>query len=181
MTAFLLCSPLALKALGGIGGSDWTELSSIGQAYGGVAAIFGMLALGGVTASLAIQSRDSAANRELHQRTLHTELLLRALDDPKLRECWGPSHHSDEEQDRQHFYTNTIVSFWRSMFEIGKITEDQLLALSTRMFSSPPGQRYWSIAGPHRGAHYLSDRDARFIEILNLAHAEATNPPPNEP
>lgn len=37
--------------------------------------------------------------------------------------------------------------FWHSMFEIGKITEDQLHALSAQLFRGMPGRRYWSIAG----------------------------------
>ncbi len=174
MTVFLLGAPLVLLALGNVSRSDWTQLSNVGQAYGGIAAVFGMLALVGVAASLVLQSRESAANRELVQRTIHSDLLLRALDDPQLRACWGPSRHGNGEQDRQHFYTNMIVSFWRSMFEIGKITEDQLRALSARMFASPPGRRYWSIAGLHQEAHYVAERDRKFVEILDREYARAT-------
>lgn len=172
--AFLIGTPFLLLAVGHVRHNDWAEFSNEGQAYGGIAAVFGMLALLGVAASLVLQSRDAAASREMAQRTIHADLLSRALSDPALLACWGPSVHGDDQQDRQHIYTNLIVSFWRSMFEIGKITDDQLRVSSAQMFAGAPGRRYWLIAGPHQETHYVSDRDRRFVEILDQEHAKAT-------
>jgi hypothetical protein len=172
--AFLIGTPFLLLAIGHVRPNDWTRFSNEGQAYGGIAAVIGMLALLGVAASLVLQSRDGAANRELAQRTIQGDLLSRALDDRELLACWGPSRHGDDQQDRQHIYTNLIVSFWRSMFEIGKITEDQLRVLSARMFAGAPGRRYWTIAGPHQESHYVTDRDRKFVQILDQEHAKAT-------
>jgi hypothetical protein len=131
-----------------------------------------MLALIGVAGSFVLQSREAAASRELAQRTVHSDLLSKALDDADLRACWGPSEQGDDEYDRQHIYTNMIVSFWRSMFEIGKITEDQLHALSARMFAGAPGRRYWSIAGPHQSSQYVTVQDRKFAAILNQEYAK---------
>jgi hypothetical protein len=172
-TGFILAVPFLLLAIGHIRHTDWTQFSSEAQTYGGIAAVFGMLALVGVAASLVLQSRETAANRELTQRTIHSDLLSRALDDPELHACWGPSLHGDVEHDRQHLYTNMIVQFWRSMFEMGKITPYQLGALSARMFTGAPGRRYWSIAGPFQKSHYLTDLDRKFVEILDEEHAKA--------
>ena len=173
LAAFLTGTPFLLLAIGRIRHNDWTQFSSEGQAYGGIAAVLGMLALVGVAVSLVLQSREAAASRELAQRTIHADLLSKALDDPGLLACWGPSRHGDDEQDRQHIYTNLIVAFWRSMFEIGKITEDQLHALSARMFAGAPGRRYWSIAGPHRGLHEVTGRDQKFAAILDQEYTKA--------
>ncbi|MET7333316.1 DUF6082 family protein [Nonomuraea sp. NPDC005650] len=186
MAGILLGAPFLLLRVGRTDRESWAMLSDIGEAYGGVASVFGMLALVGVAASLVLQSREAAANRELAQRTIHTDLLIKALDDPALRACWGPSFHNDDERDREHLYTNLIVSFWRSMFEIGKITEVQLHALAGELFAGAPGRRYWTVAGPHQGARYVTKRDRRFVQILNRAYAEAsigdpqtrTNPEP---
>lgn len=60
------------------------------------------------------------------------------------------------------------------MFEIGKITDDQLRVLSARMFAGAPGRRYWTIAGPHQESHYVTDRDRKFVQILDQEHAKAT-------
>jgi hypothetical protein len=156
--------------------------SNEGQAYGGIAAVFGMLALLGVAASLVLQSRETAISRELAQRNLHTELLSKALDDPALLACWGPTLEGGE-LDRQHIYTNMIVQFWRSMFEIGKVTEDQLRGLAAQMFAAEPGRRYWSAARAFHQIYYASGSDATFVEIMeheyNAALARtATNPQP---
>jgi hypothetical protein len=43
-----------------------------------------MLGLVAVAGSLVLQSREIAVNRELTQRTIHTDLLSRALHEPKL-------------------------------------------------------------------------------------------------
>lgn len=172
--SFIIGTPFALLAISQILPHDWLQFSNEGQAYGGVAAVFGMLTLVGVVASLVLQSRESAANRESAQRSIHKDLLFRALDDPDLQACWGPLWDGDDIQGRQHIYTNLIVSFWRSMFEIGEITDDQLHALSATMFANTPGRIYWSIAGPHQKIHYLSSRDRRFIQILEQEYIEAT-------
>lgn len=79
--AFLIGTPFLLLAIGHVRHNDWTRFSNEGQAYGGIAAAFGMLALLGVAASLVLQSREAAANRELAQRTIQGDLLSRALDD----------------------------------------------------------------------------------------------------
>lgn len=175
IAAFLVGTPYLLLVIGHIRHNDWTQFSSEGQAYGGIAAVLGMLALVGVVASLVLQSREAAASRELAQRTIHADLLSKALDDPGLLACWGPSRHGDDEQDRQHIYTNLIVSFWRSMFEIGKITEAQLHALSARMFANTPGRRYWSVAGPHQISHYVTEQDRKFAKILDQEYTKASS------
>jgi hypothetical protein len=95
---FLIGTPFLLLAIGHIRHNDWTQFSNEGQTYGGIAAIFGMLALVGVAISLVLQSRDAAANRELAQRTVHADLLSRAFDDPGLLACWGLSYQGDEDR-----------------------------------------------------------------------------------
>ena len=85
---FIVGTPFALLAIGYMHRGDWIQFSNEGQAYGGIAAVFGTLALVGVAVSLVLQSRESAANREVAQRTIHSDLMSKALDDPVLRACW---------------------------------------------------------------------------------------------
>uniref|UniRef100_UPI00228682D1 DUF6082 family protein n=1 Tax=Streptomyces olivochromogenes TaxID=1963 RepID=UPI00228682D1 len=172
LLAFLLCTPLALLAIGQLHPGGWARLSDIAGTYGDIATVFSMLALAGVAASLILQARDNTVNRELTHRSMHSELLSKALDDPGLRACWGPIT-GDNEQDRQHIYTNLIFSFWRSMFEIGMIDEDELRALSAQIFSAPPGRRYWALVAEHHRHHHVSDHDRRFTEILDREHERA--------
>jgi hypothetical protein len=75
---FVVGTPFALLAISYIHRGDWLQFSNEGQAYGGIAAVFGMLALVGVAASLVLQSRESVANREVAQRTIHSDLMSKA-------------------------------------------------------------------------------------------------------
>jgi len=119
-----------------------------------------------VPGGLILQSRQAAADFELAQRTIHTDLLAKAVDDPELRACQGSSIHGKLE--KKHFYTNSIVSFWASMFEIGKIGEDELRLLAGSMFPGAEGSRYSSIAAPlRRSADGSGRRDRRFTAILD--------------
>jgi len=171
--AFVLGTPLLFTAVEHLGNGNWPQFSNEAQTYGGVASVIGVLALVGVAASFGLQRRDTTANLEVSQRTFHAELLSKTLDDPRLIACWGPSIHGDVKYDQQHIYSNMIVSFWRAMFEIGKVTESQLHALSAGMFSAEPGRRYWSVAGQFRGTHYLSKLDRRFNAILSEEYNKA--------
>jgi Family of unknown function (DUF6082) len=172
--AFLFGTPFVLLAISHIRPKDWAQFSNEGQAYGGIAAAFGMLALIGVVASLVLQSRESAANRAAFQRSIHNDLMSKALDDEALRACWGRTHFKDSEQERQHIYTNLIFSFWHSMFEIGKLTDHDLRDVTSRIFNGAPGRRYWSISGPHMiRFHSSSRRDARFVEIVEQEYRKA--------
>jgi hypothetical protein len=174
VAAFLFGTPFVLLAIAHIRPKDWAQLSNEGQAYGGIAAAFGMLALIGVVASLILQSRESAANREFFQRTIHNDLMSRTLDDEALRSCWGPAMYKNDEQERQHIYTNLIFSFWHAMFEVGKLDEHDLRDAAERIFDSAPGRRYWSISGPHRiRFHSSSRRDVRFNQILEQEYMKA--------
>src|SRR5260370_15365376 len=65
IAAFLIGTPYLLLAIGHVRHNDWTQFSSEGQAYGGIAAVLGMLALVGVAASRVLQSREAAARLEL--------------------------------------------------------------------------------------------------------------------
>lgn len=171
--AFIVGTPFLLLAISHLQHDDWTQFSNEGQAYGGIAAAFGVLALVGVAASLILQSRQTTASLELAQRTIHTDLMSKALNDPDLLGCWGPTLHANDTYNRQHAYINLIVAFWRAMFEIGKLTEDELRALSAHMFAGAPGRRYWSIAGPYQRSHYcVTERDRKFIEVLDEEHAK---------
>ena len=102
--AFGVATPYAFLLVGRIHPNDWGQFSNEGQAYGGIAAVIGMLAIAGVVASLILQSRESAANRVLANRTFQADLVFKALEEPELIECWGrhPMPGKDVTKLRQH-------------------------------------------------------------------------------
>ncbi|MFJ9130356.1 DUF6082 family protein [Streptomyces sp. NPDC102340] len=153
--------------------TGWSRLSDIADVYGGVATAFSILALLGVVVSLVVQSRDAVVNRELTHRSMHSELLSKALEDPELRACWGPIT-GDDRKDRQHLYTNLIFSFWRSMFEIRLIDESELAALVTEVFAAEPARRYWSGVRVH---HHREHAD-QFVKIVDREYLRMADSAP---
>jgi hypothetical protein len=180
--ALVIASPYALDVFGDSG--EWSERSEIGQTYGAAAALLSVLALVGISASLILQAREAKVAREHASRVTHSELLQMAMEDPVYRECWGPVDRSRSEKElRQHAYTNLIVSYWQSRFEIGTFSEAHLRAGAAEMFAGAPGRRFWVTAGPMRRATAETRRMRRFTAILDdeYAKAIASGPPAESP
>src|SRR5690348_16775060 len=82
-------SPLLLPLLDGADGVDWTRLSNIGQAYGGVSALIATVGVFGIAASLLGQVRESRRAGIRDERQLHSGILLFAIEHPEYCQCWG--------------------------------------------------------------------------------------------
>lgn len=167
IAAFVIGTPFTLLTLSKIRPTDWLQLGNVGQAYGGAAAVLGMLALAGAAATVVLQARQTAISRHSSERAVHTDLLFKALDDPDLLACWGPLSEENHKLDRQIVYCNLIVSFWQSEFDLGDLSEDGLRDSAATMFKAAPGRRYWSLAGPHQRSIYQEAKDVEFLDILD--------------
>jgi hypothetical protein len=86
----IFISPLALGWFGG-GDAKWQRLSDIGQTHGAAAVLLSVVALVGVSLSIALQARQARQAQVFAQRDHHLQLLVIAMDRPDLLECWG--HH----------------------------------------------------------------------------------------
>jgi len=167
VVAFAVATPYVLLAIGWIRPGDWAKFSNEGQAYGGVAAVIGMLAVAGVVASLILQVRESAAAHVQMERTFHAELLSRSFDDPELIECWGiPA--GDTVQLKQLGYVNMIVSYWFAMFQIGTRTEPELHRLAAEIFRGAPAREYW----PDARSTWLSPPSRKHILFVGIMDEE---------
>jgi hypothetical protein len=180
--ALVAASPLALDLFGRE--RTWAERSEIGQTYGAAAALLSVLALVGISVSLVLQAREAKVARDHASRTTHSELLQMAMQEPAYRECWGPIDfaRSDEEL-RQHAYTNLIVSYWQSRFEVGTFSETHLRAGAAAMFAAAPGRRFWTVTRQVRLQTAHSRRSRRFHRILDEEYekAVAAGPPASRP
>lgn len=176
MTSFIAAAPYVFLAIGHIQSHDWTQFSDEGQAYGGIASVFGMLAIAGVAVSLIMQSRESAANRAQIERTFHADLMYKALDDPELLECWG-APHGERRKLKQNTYVNLIFSFWHAMFEIGRMPEHDVRSSARDAFAGMPAREYWQNSRL-AWTEMASDGVSQFIEIVDDAfqEAQATGP-----
>jgi hypothetical protein len=170
-------SPLALDVFGD--NPAWTRRSEIGQTYGAAAALLSVLALVGIAASLLVQINEAKIAREQTSRAMHYELLRMALDDPLYRECWGQTRSvEDEAEIRQHIYTNLIVSYWQSRYELRTFNEAHVRAGAADLFSGTPGRRFWSRTRETRFKTSQTRRARHFHRILDNEYhrAVATGP-----
>lgn len=172
LVIFLVVVPRALRSLADLFHSDWQQYGNIGQAYGGISEIFGILALVGVVASLIYQVRDSHSSRLAAQRAVHNHLLQLSLDDPVLYECWGRMTAGVNE-DRQFVYCNMIISFWNTEYNLGYFSEPQLRMAARNIFKGEPARRYWALAGPGR-THVSNEISSRiFASIIDEEYTRA--------
>lgn len=143
----VLVSPLALPALDRAGSRDWQRLSDIGQTYGAVSALLSVVALGGVVASLVLQTQQTKLDRLQAHRSFHLQLLKMAIDDPDLHACWGsiaPDWGSLSPVERRQFaYCNQVVSFMEMSFDVGTINEAWLRGAAQELFGSAVSRQWW--------------------------------------
>ncbi|WP_148046368.1 DUF6082 family protein [Halostreptopolyspora alba] len=176
-TALVTASPIGLRAFGGPDG-EWQRLSFIGQTYGAVSALIATIALVGVIATLVLQFRENRRAVQESRRQAMSELLLKAMDDPDLDECWGPvPDPGDPKVRRQQLYINMIVSQWSVAYETGAMPEKRLRAIAREMFSAPPGRAYWGRVREKRLSVVTEGKLGRFNRILDEEFQRAPEPP----
>lgn len=180
--ALVVLSPFALDALGA--GEEWARRSEIGQTYGAAAALLSVLALAAIGVSLVLQAREAKIAREQASRTTHTELLFMAMEDPIYREFWGPfTTAQDEREFKQQLYTNLIVSYWQSRYELGTFTEAHLRHGAGTLFMGAERAAAADIADP-QGETFPRDprrgipegRGRRAVPYRSIASAAGAQP-----
>ncbi|MGI5458503.1 DUF6082 family protein [Streptomyces sp. CA-249302] len=89
--------------------------------------LFSAAALAGVAAYLWYQARQTQTAQEAARRDAHRELVILALGDASLLECWEPPQTPmTAARRKQILFTNLIVSNWESDFRLGSLGEAAL-------------------------------------------------------
>ncbi|WP_306208417.1 DUF6082 family protein [Actinoplanes sp. RD1] len=164
--AAVLWSPvLLLKVLGD--GLPWSDLSDIGQAYGGASAVVSAIALTGVAASLTIQIRQTRQEQLNTDRQRHFDLLKLAMDDPELFEAVDGEGVTTP-RDRKKVYANLWMVYWLSLWELGDLPEAELRNHISRMFRNSISRDWWS----DRQATWITPRNRRHRRFVALVTEE---------
>jgi hypothetical protein len=178
----ILLSPLLLRGMDPLGGTDWTRLSEIGQTYGAASAILSALAFGGVAVSLFFQARQAKAQQIQMVREYYRELVQMALDNP---EVYLPCHRPikvaglDLEGKRQHLYVRLRINYAAMATEVGVMDESALRGdLLEGLFQGTAGREYWKEAR-HRLMVNTRPATRRFVRIVDEEYrkAVAAGPP----
>lgn len=186
VTGFMIF-PLILHQLGG---TSWSRLGDIGQAYGTLAAILTGLSLVAVAVSVSLQARDARTNHEHGARMLHLELVRMALNDPDLfRPPGEPWHSLPDTEIRRQLFTNLWVMLWRTFYRLNYMSESALrIAVSEQLFGDHFGRRFWERSRGQQIAGARGRRERKFYRIIDdeyrdvltrepMVHQEATTRP----
>lgn len=175
LTPFILVwwSPSGLK---------WDRLSEISQTYSAVSILLSGAALLGVVWSLMMQARQMRIANDNELRAAHRELMMQALHDPVLQECWEPpAIRTTRERARQMLYVNLIFSGWRVDYLNGASTDAGVLRAAEILMRGEIARDFWRTrrAGWHVTANAMSRKDRRFVALLDEAvkKADQAGPP----
>ena len=138
----IFLSPLALGFIAD-DGTDWNQLSLIGQSYGAISAILAALAVLGVVLSLRLQQQQIADNRRMMIREQQRELLIMAINDPELLRAWGKISFAYSEDPRLSVYTNLVLNYLIMLHETGTAGLNEI-RLHLRMMAADDWMpEYW--------------------------------------
>ncbi|MET3422871.1 hypothetical protein BJ973_002083 [Actinoplanes tereljensis] len=176
----ILVSPAVLRFIDS-DGLDWNRLGDIGQAYGPVSALLSALAL---CVAIFVQRRQLHQDRVLMVRSMHTNVLHTAMEEPAYGQCWGASVATEQIDDRLFIYTNMIINYWLYAWECRDISDNALRVYVRSMAASEISRAYWVLHGDWR-LRSARGRQRRFLSILDeeFRAAMAAGPParPAEP
>jgi uncharacterized protein DUF6082 len=143
---------------------DWSRLSDIGQAYGGISAILSGLALCGVAGSLLLQWHQTRTAQAIGIRERHSDLVKLALTDPDL--AWPMVNEASKEHARRVMLLNLWVSHWAMQWDMGVMRKPELRALFEDLFHEDTAVTWWR----DYGASWDSNPSRRRRSFLATGH-----------
>ncbi|WP_410672893.1 DUF6082 family protein [Amycolatopsis sp. cmx-4-68] len=162
-------------------GLDWSKLSDIGQAYGGVSALISTVGLFGIAASLLGQVRESRRSGIRDERQLHSEILLFAIEHPEYLQCWGtPPVRGGAKATSYRSFCNLVFLNYYSMYLSGQYDLDGIRRNIRHFFGGELGREYWRSAQPSWSGSKNKGRSRRkFLTVVEeeFLRAEAAGPP----
>lgn len=173
--AAIVFSPLLFRLLARYT-TGWEDMASLGEAYGGVAAVLSGLALGGIVVSLLVQWRQSYADRTLAIRQHHFELIKLGLDEPVLLgRIAGPS--TDRDTALLQIHANLWVAHWAMLWDLKYCDEPQLRSLVAQFFAADPAVRdWWRAFGPTWSTKWSRHRQRFHVILTEECQRASMNP-----
>lgn len=182
IVALFLATPFILREAAP-SGMNWQKLSNISQTYGGLAVPFSAAALLGAVVSIAHQAKQTRIMHEEAMRSAHRELILRAIDDQALMQCWDPPNGTATFEDtRQAVFCNLIFTKWLTDFRLGRMTYEASRVTLEVHFRGEVARRHWRENREHWRRFAVADGDRRVVRFMSLTdevyeEALASGPP----
>ncbi|MET7477836.1 DUF6082 family protein [Streptomyces sp. NPDC005648] len=151
---------------------NWSRLSEVSQAYGAVAAPFSAAAFLGAVFSIVYQVRQTRSMHEEIWSSLHRELMLRAIDDETLMQCWDPPVEPMTFMSaRQLTYCNLIYRQWLADYVVGRMTPAAVRVTLEIHFRGEVARQHWKNGGDDWLAWARANANRRDLEFVKLTHA----------
>ncbi|MET7696738.1 DUF6082 family protein [Streptomyces sp. NPDC005485] len=181
LLAMMMLTPFALKWWAPQK-LQWSHLSDVSQTYAAVSIPLSGAALLGVVWSLIMQARQLKITNDNEFRAAHRELIMQALQDPALQECWEPpAVPTTQTRARQILYINIIFSNWRVDYLNGTASEEAVQLSAQSVMKGEIAREFWQTRRAlwHAWARTQGRKDRRFVEILDeaLKLSDAAGPP----
>ncbi|WP_407664749.1 DUF6082 family protein [Micromonospora tarensis] len=155
-------SPVAMTWMADLS-VQWSDLSNIGQAYGGTSAILSGLALVSVSISLLIQNNLNRISQVHLIRQRQFDIVKLALENPQFLYVDGSAATGDPDAVLK-VYANLFVGHWAMVWDLGEMNENTLHTVAGRLFESGIAREWWKVNG---GSYLSSRRRKRFYAILS--------------
>jgi len=171
----VLLSPLLLLRANRLTTQDWSTLSNVGQAYGGVSAILTALALIGVAASLLVQRKQADIARTQAIRAFQLQMLTLCLERPETYyPLMGHEVTGSIEDARRQIFATYFLNYVHAGYSIDFFDEQSLTSdVFPRFFNFDAGRTYWETMRPLWVARYFSKKSRRYVEMLDASYDRA--------
>lgn len=163
--------------------TDWARLSAISQTYGAVSVLFSAAAFFGVVMSLLYQSRQTRLMHQEIRSSMHRDLILYALGDEALMQCWEPPPPgSTALQRRQGAYINLIYRRWVDDYITGRENLEAIKSTLIVHFRGEIARQHWLEGGPLWRDYANASGSRRLRQVVATtdeiyAQAVAAGPP----
>ncbi|BBH70950.1 hypothetical protein ACTI_76350 [Actinoplanes sp. OR16] len=166
-------SPLMMRWLSPDGEADWSQLSNVGQAYGGVSAVLSALAICGVGVTLLLQNRQTRAEQLLAIKDRQLEILRLSLEKPELTVRNELSPRTTE-TIMLDMHSNLWVQNWELLWQLDFIDDDAVRGHATWLFMDSRRHAWWELYGPTwtDNARYFK-KPGQFMNAVNSGYEEA--------
>jgi hypothetical protein len=176
VVTLVLASPLFMHwALGD--GSTWKDVSDLGQAYSGAAALMSALALVGVAVSVMLQWRSLQGQLKAHANQRHFDIVKLAIEIPELRTAGTGTE--DPVLALKWRQANLWVTYWAELWDIREISEQGLRNIVAANLAGDPVAHDWWLGHMARGgwSNLKGRRRQRFEQIVTEELAKAAQQP----
>lgn len=151
--------------------SDWAELSNVGQAYGGIAAVLSGLAVVGVTVSLLFQWRQTRIQQGVALRERHFELLKLAVENPTY--AWALSGGQTNDPVPLWACFNLVLSHLWLVWDLGEADATSLRIEAVDFFRNSAAREWWTNHGSKGWRALDLRRSRRYVAFIESCVEEA--------